>query len=238
MLPEAYDTPEKVMTGMQYAVELGLKPLISLRQISVIKGTPSIFGDLPLALVRRSGQLQEIKEWIFDENSKEISLRNKNIANDPFGAACRIKRKGYKEREFVFTIKDAIQAGLPNKDNWKNYPKTMLKYRARSIALKDQFSDALDGVSIMEYDHNELHNDGRGPVSPTAEIAESREKDFSPEKLELIQDIKKIFDKLKFNDAQIIRYTKQYAQCEDIFYATEENLDSLLVEMEHIRDGK
>ena len=62
MLPKQYNSPEKVIAGMQYARELGLKQLTALRQITVINGTPSLFGDLPLAMVRASGQLESIKE--------------------------------------------------------------------------------------------------------------------------------------------------------------------------------
>ena len=59
------------------ARELGLKPLIALRQITVIKGTPSVFGDLPLAMVRASGKLEMIDEFRFDKDSKKINLKNK-----------------------------------------------------------------------------------------------------------------------------------------------------------------
>ena len=63
MLPKQYDTPEKIGTGIQYAVQLGFRDswLLAIRQIAVINGTPSMFGDLPLALVRGSRSARRVR---------------------------------------------------------------------------------------------------------------------------------------------------------------------------------
>jgi len=68
MLPSSYNTPQKVITGIQYARELGLSGITALKQIAVIKGTPSIFGDLPLTLAMKSNKIKEIEEYWFDKN--------------------------------------------------------------------------------------------------------------------------------------------------------------------------
>lgn len=156
LLPKRFESPEMIMTAMQFALELGLMPLTGLRQIAVVNGTPSMFGELPLALVYASGKMEYIKEYLIDKGGIEILLKNRNASAPAFGAVCIVKRRGDPEPlESVFTMEDAQQAGLINSTPaWKAHPKRMLKYRARSAALKDKFPDALNGISIAEYDYH------------------------------------------------------------------------------------
>jgi hypothetical protein len=155
-LPERFTTPEMVMTAIQFALELGLRPLTALRQMAVIKGTPCFYGDLPLSLCMASGKVEWINEYYFDKDSVEICMMNKNTNAEVYGSVTIVKRRGDEQiTESFFTLDDAKRAGL-NSPVWKAYPKRMLRYRARSQALKDKFPDALNGISIAEYDHNEL----------------------------------------------------------------------------------
>jgi hypothetical protein len=156
LLPKDYNTPEKVLIGCQFAMELGLKPLTALRQIAVINGTPSIYGDLPLAIVRSSGQLDHWEEYLIDGEGKRMCLDNNNLTGEVFGAVCIVRRRGMERNyESFFTVVDQKTAGL-NGMTWTKYKKRMLMYRARSIALKDVFSDCLNGIAISEYD-DQLH---------------------------------------------------------------------------------
>jgi hypothetical protein len=178
LLPKFYDTPEKVVIAIQYASQLGLKPLVALRQIAVVNGTPSIFGDLPLALVYQSGQLETIDEFYFDREGKKITYENGNLASEVFGHVTIVKRKGDPTiLESFFTLDDAARAGL-NSPVWKAYPKRMLKYRSRSQALKDKFPDALAGASIAEYDFNEAPNEAIEIKSENKKIARSSLNDI------------------------------------------------------------
>lgn len=156
MLPKSYQTAAQVITAWQYAGELGLKPMSALRQIAVINGTPSIFGDLPISLVERSGQLEWKREFIIDEEMNEINWTNKNLKARPWGAVCILKRKGREPIERFFTTDEANEANLFKNDVWRKYTKLMLKYRARSQAIKDEFADVLGGVAIAEYDQEAL----------------------------------------------------------------------------------
>jgi hypothetical protein len=149
MLPARFNTVEMIVTAWQYALELGLKPLTAFRQIAVVQGTPCTFGDLPLALVQRSGKLESIREYLVDKNSNEICVKNKNLAAEAYAAVCIVKRKGDEEiLERFFSMDDAKRAGLGNSPTWKAYTPVMLKYRARSQALKDKFPDCLNGIAI------------------------------------------------------------------------------------------
>lgn len=168
ILPKAYDTPEKVMTAVTLARELGLKPLSALKNIAVINGSPSIWGELPLGIIRNSGLLVSINEFCIDKDYKPICFENKNIDSEIFAAVCIIKRKNEEERSFYYSALDASKN--PNKGNqvWISYRSIMMKRRARSIALKDVFGDLLGGISIAEYDHDIIPTEARNYVTTTA----------------------------------------------------------------------
>lgn len=143
LMPKALNTPEKVLVALQMCRELNLPAMTSIGKIMVLNGTPSIFGELPLALVYRSGLLESILEMnLLAEGGAVI------------GVQCLTKRKGMSGtvgREF--TIEDAKNAGLWGKPGpWTQYPKRMLQLRARAWNLKDVFPDILMGVGIAEYD--------------------------------------------------------------------------------------
>lgn len=159
MVPKGYDNPMKVVIGMQYAIELGLRPMQGLRNIAIINGQPSIWGELPLALANRTGELESIKEFLVDREYNMICLSNKNLHVEPYAAVCLLKRKGKPECEAYFSMDDARKAGLLDRKNttpWDTYPRVMMARRARSQALKTLFADALSQVTIAEYDFNYL----------------------------------------------------------------------------------
>lgn len=156
LLPKQYDKPEKVLVAMQLSHELGLKPLSAMRQIAVINGTPSMYGDLPLSLCYASGKLEYITETHYDKDGKTICEENGNMTAEVFGAKCVVKRKGEpSEHVSTFNLEQAQRANLIARSPvWKSYSARMLTYRARSQALKDKFADCINGISIAEYDYN------------------------------------------------------------------------------------
>lgn len=203
LLPDRYKSPEMVLTATQFALELGLKPLSALRQIAVVKGTPTVFGDLPLSMCLASGKMEWIKEKYFDKDSKEISMENKNLSAQVYAATCIVKRRGDPEPlEAFFTMSDAERAGLTKINGpWITYPKRMLRYRARSQALKDKFPDCLNGISIAEYDHNTTYehemqnvsqpNPSPGFSAPTSSTPNYGEESSTPHKETLAEKLKK-----------------------------------------------
>lgn len=147
MMPQSLNTTEKVLVAIQICHELSLPPMASISKIAVINGTASLFGDLPLALVYRSGKI----DWI------EESLITDPVTHQTIGARCITKRKGMEKTvERSFMKKDAETAGLLSKGPWKQYPSRMYQMRARSWCIKDAYTDVLSGVAIGEYDHNAI----------------------------------------------------------------------------------
>lgn len=169
-VPDRFDTVQKLFGALMFARDLGL-PDTAIRQIANIKGTPAIFGDLPLALVQRSGQLNYFREVWFDKDYNEIKYENKNLHCEAWGSVTFIRRSGAEEiRSYAFTLDDARAAGmLPgrNKDvPWEKYPKQMLRYKARNLGLKSEFADYINGVAIAESDFDILGTENMRDVTP------------------------------------------------------------------------
>lgn len=183
LVPKHYqNSPENILVAIQHGAELGLPPMQALSSIAVINGTPGIFGDAALAIVKGHRDFEWIKET-FDDNTMT--------------AKCIVKRRGEPEVEQTFSKADAERAGLwddrktikkkdsnyefPNPSPWYCYPKRMLKFRARGFALRDAFPDALRGIKTAEEiaDYPQI-DDGRtidgGPVSTQTAQEETKQE--------------------------------------------------------------
>lgn len=157
MVPESLNTAQKLFAARQLCRELGLPVMSAIRQVYVVNGSPTLWGDTPLAIVRRSQLLVFIDEYLIDAEYNRISVKNKNLKAEIFASVCEIQRKDGERREYVFTVDQAQAAGLLNKNGpWKNYRSRMMQMKARGLALKNEFSDVLMGVGMAEYDFDEI----------------------------------------------------------------------------------
>jgi hypothetical protein len=129
LLPKAIDTPEKAILIMLKGRELGIPPLQALSGIYVVDGKPTMGAELMLTQIRKLVAGARIEFAHQDEKSCVIQAA----------------RPGENLQTFSFTIEDAQKAGVLAKDNWRKYPKTMLRWRAISIMAKSLFSDAVAG---------------------------------------------------------------------------------------------
>jgi hypothetical protein len=135
MVPKDFKgKPGNCLIAIQWGAELGLKPLQALQNLAIINGRPSLWGDAVIALVRSS----PVCEFIIETDDGQT-------------ATCRVKRRGEPEQQRTFSMDDAKQAGLLNKQGpWSQYPKRMRQMRARAFALRDVFPDVLRGLPIAE----------------------------------------------------------------------------------------
>ena len=149
LAPKGIDTPEAVFVAMEMGLELGLPLMASLQNIAVVNGRPTLWGDSQLAVVRSTGELEEFSEW-YEVNGKRVP-RNPSAFDDSTTAVCRVKRRGLEASESAFSVADAKRAQLWGKaGTWTQYPARMMRFRARSFALRDQFGDALRGLLSTE----------------------------------------------------------------------------------------
>lgn len=158
MVPKQFNTPQKLFGALMFVRSLGL-PDTAIRQVAVIQGVPSTFGDLSLAMVQKSGELTYFLEQWFDEKYDVLSFENKNLKAEAWGAVCILSRQNSEKQSFSFTLDDARKAGTyPSNpaSPWTKHTRIMLRYKARAIALKSVFADKLNGVSIAEHDFDSL----------------------------------------------------------------------------------
>ena len=149
MAPKGINNPAAATITIQMGMELGLPPMASLQNIAAINGRPSIWGDAMLGVVRSTGELEEFTEWF--ENAGTKLARTPSDFPDSVMAVCRVKRRGYDPIESSFSVADAKRAKLWGKQGpWTEYTARMLKFRARSFALRDEFGDALRGLYSAE----------------------------------------------------------------------------------------
>lgn len=128
-------SPEQAIAIIMTGRELGIGTMTALRSIHVIEGVPTVSPQLMLALVQRTGQVEDL----------EIAL-----ASDGKSAACKIKRTGRKAYTARFGEIEATKLGLSNKDNYKKQPGTMYQWRAVAAACRMTFPDAILGLYTTE----------------------------------------------------------------------------------------
>lgn len=138
MLPKGWPTePSAVTVGLIAGFEAGLTLTQTCRGVMIVNNRPCLWGDVALAVVRRSPICLGVKEW---------------ADNDANIYRCQSKRQGDDDpilREF--SIEDAKTAGLWGKNGpWTTHPKRMLQMKARAFSLRDAFPDLLGGMGIVE----------------------------------------------------------------------------------------
>jgi hypothetical protein len=129
-------TPEATAAIMLKGAELGVPPMAAFSQISVIQGKPTVGSELQLALLARG---QVTWSWLQDGSDGE--------------AVIQFDRPGFGKALGRFSMDDAKAAGLSGKDNWKKWPRNMLRARAISDGARQIGPDLLNGAS---YTHEEL----------------------------------------------------------------------------------
>lgn len=137
-LPQAIKTPEQALAIILTGRELGIPAMTALNGINVIQGKPTISPQLMLGLIERSGQLDNIK---IDMSDEEVSVT--------------MKRKGRSAHTEVFGWEQAKAMQLVSKDNYRKQATTMFKWRAVSACARVVFPDVLLGL----YTHEELAPD-------------------------------------------------------------------------------
>lgn len=128
-LPTAITTAEQAIAIILTGRELGIPTMAALRSIDVIQGKPSVSPQLMLALIKRSGQLEDI-----------------NLSSGVDGAICTMKRKGNLSHTVSFGPKEAKALGLDGKDNYKKQAPTMYQWRAVAAAARAVFPDVILGL--------------------------------------------------------------------------------------------
>lgn len=109
--------------------ELGMPPMAALRGIHVVKGKPILSADSMVGVVLGRG----------------IARYFRCVEESPMSVTYETLREGSPEpQRCTWTMEDAKRAGLDG-DNWRKYPRAMLKARCKAALARDVYPDVLAG---------------------------------------------------------------------------------------------
>jgi len=150
LLPNSITEPEQVLTIVQHGKELGITPHISLNNIHVISGRPTLSSAMLGSLLKKRGV-----EWVWDEDFNTIRTDKGEAETAPDGSANRrttihfFWKSNITERVMETTHSvtwaQMVLAKYTNKDNWNKYPKEMMRARCLSYAVRAIFPEVLSG---------------------------------------------------------------------------------------------
>lgn len=125
-LPPGYNTPEKVLVGIQRGRELGLSPLASLTNLALINGVPSPTVHLLVAKAKEAGVMFTIKkdfekifEPVFDANGDQVIEDGKpKVKADVITTiqVSQFKHGRWFDNEISYRWSEATSADLVTKD--------------------------------------------------------------------------------------------------------------------------
>lgn len=147
LLPADIRKPAQAVAIMLKGQELGIKPMYALSNIVIVKGKPSASAELMLALIFTDHGDSAFR-WL--------------ESTDQVATASYKRRTDTARQEFSFTWEDALKAGLTGGDNWRKYPKAMLRARCVSAIARMYFPDSIGGMYTPEELglHTEYEEDG------------------------------------------------------------------------------
>ena len=125
-------TAEEAIALMAVAQAEGMHPATAARDYHVIQGRPALKADAMLARFQAAGGKVEWKEYTDQRVCGKFS--------HPQGGSVEID----------WDQKRAIAAGLTNKDNWRSYPRQMLRARVISEGVRTVFPGATGVMYTVE----------------------------------------------------------------------------------------
>lgn len=151
--------PEAVMACMLTGHEVGMPPMMALKQIHVIEGRPTLSAEGMRALVLSNGH----EVWFEDITNTRVTIVG-------------VRAGTTRETRITWTMDDAKRAGLDGKQNWRKYPRGMLEARATGELCRLIFADVIGGISYVReeiddgilFEVDEPASDGNGdtPTQP------------------------------------------------------------------------
>lgn len=158
-LPSSVNTPQKAVAIMMLGRELGIAPWAALTSVNVIQGKPTVSPQLMLALINRSGQLEDMV-----------------MESTDTGCKVTMTRKGRTPHSEEFTMQDAAALGLTGKDNYRKQPGTMLKWRAVAACARVVFADVILGLYTPDEMGADVTADDQGNMTVVSVPAPTRQQ--------------------------------------------------------------
>jgi hypothetical protein len=125
-------TADQAMALMLIAQAEGMHPAIAARDYHVIQGRPALKTDAMLARFQSAGGKVNWETYTAEQVTGQFS--------HPQGGSISI----------TWTIDQAKKIGLAGKDNWRNYPRAMLRARCISEGIRTVYPGCVVGTYSVE----------------------------------------------------------------------------------------
>lgn len=145
-------TPEQAMSLMLIAQAEGMHPAAAMRDYHVVEGKPTLKADAMLARFQKAGGKVAWSEY----TDKRVA----GIFVHPQGG----------EVEVSWTIDQAKTIGLLSKNNWKNYPRAMMRARVISEGVRTVYPGVVHGMYTPEEIEDETTQEARQPIQQPKEM--------------------------------------------------------------------
>lgn len=150
-------SPEQAVALMLVAQAEGRNPFEAARDYHIIQGRPALKADAVLTRFQQAGGKVE---WLEYTDSKVVGK-----FTHPQGGAVTVDWTIDKARKIIQQTRDGLQA-LTDKDNWKNYPRAMLRARCISEGVRTVYPGVASGIYTVE----EVQDMGAQPPAPEMEV--------------------------------------------------------------------
>lgn len=205
-------TVDQALALMIVAAAEGKHPGSVAAEYHIIQGKASLRSDAMLARFQQSGGKVE---W-HDHTDTQVSA----TFSHPQGGSLRVD----------WDMKRAKAAGIDGKDNWKKYPRQMLRARVVSEGVRAVFPAVLQGL----YTPEEV-----GDFAAPAAAAASRHQEAAPKEkpVEIKVESTRVEAEAEVIDAEVVEETPWYAPVEDKIAEHGDAATLFLIAKDIISDG-
>ena len=127
-----FKNTQEAMAIMLLCQAENLHPAVAMRDFHVIQGRPALKADAMLARFQQAGGRVEWKDYTDEKVT--------GIFSHPAGGTLEVS----------WTLAKAKAIGIANKDNWRNYPRAMLRARVASEGIRSVYPGCVVGVYTPE----------------------------------------------------------------------------------------
>ena len=152
-----FKTPEEAMSIMLLCQAENMHPAVAMRDYHVIQGRPALKADAMLARFQQAGGTVNWKVY----TDAEVT----GVFSHPAGGSLEVS----------WTMAQAKSIGIANKDNWRNYPRAMLRARCLSEGIRAVYPGCVVGV----YTPEEVQ-DFEPPKTKTVDMGTAERVDVQP----------------------------------------------------------
>jgi hypothetical protein len=127
-----FKNPQEAMAIMLLCQAENLHPAVAMRDYHVIQGRPALKADAMLARFQQAGGSVNWKDYTDEKVT--------GIFSHPSGGSLEVS----------WSLAQAKSIGIANKDNWRNYPRAMLRARCVSEGIRSVFPGCVVGIYTPE----------------------------------------------------------------------------------------